>query len=189
MPIPNIPTKARRLYIGILVTVLLCIIISYNIGLLGAVVQVSGDSLSTSEAAVLIHELKLHRYALENSYQGVNTNYTALIRDFDNLNFNHVAYVEENEYLRDELDEQSRRVAELRTVENNLTLQNLELDSQIEALRQQVQEHEALVNSLNIQINSLRAYINELEEENESKTAEINDLRRRLDSRLRNRLR
>ena len=190
MLIPNIPTKVKRFYIGIsVVTALLCIIVSYNIGLLGAVVRVSGDRLRASEAEVLIHELKLHRYALENRYQGVNTNYSALIRDFDNLNFNHVAYVEENEYLRDELDEQSRRVAELRAVENNLILQNLELDNQIEALRLQVQEHEALVNSLNAHINSLRIQINELEEENESKTDEINDLRRRLDSRFRTRLR
>jgi len=180
------PIKTRRLYIGIsVVTVLLCILISYNIGLLRARVQVYEDRLRISEAEVLIRELKLHRYALEHRYQGVNTNYTALIKDFDNLNFSHVNYVEENEYLRDELDEQSRRVAELRTVENNLVLQNLDLNSQIELLTLQAQEQEALINSLYSQINALHARIDELEEENESQASEILDLRRRLRNRLR----
>jgi len=181
VPISNIPIKTRRLYIGIsIVTALLCILASYNIGLLRAAVHVNEERLRTSEAEVLIHELKMHRYALEHRYQGVNTNYNALINDFDNLNFSHVTYVEENEYLRDELDEQSRRVAELRAVENNLVLQNLDLNNQIEMLRLQAQEQEALINSLNSQISALHAQINELEEENESQASEINDLRRRL---------
>ena len=184
MPISNIPIKIRRLYLGIsVVIVLLCIIVSYNIGILRAAVQVNEDRLRISEAEALIQELKLHRYTLEHRYQGVNTNYIALIKDFDNLNFSHVTYVEENEYLRDELDEQSRRVAELRAVENNLVLQNLELNNQIDTLRLQGQEQEALINSLNSQINVLRTQISELEEENESQASEINDLRRR--SRLR----
>jgi len=184
VPISNIPIKIRRLYLGIsVVIVLLCIIVSYNIGILRAAVQVNEDRLRISEAEALIQELKLHRYTLEHRYQGVNTNYIALIKDFDNLNFSHVTYVEENEYLRDELDEQSRRVAELRAVENNLVLQNLELNNQIDTLRLQGQEQEALINSLNSQINVLRTQISELEEENESQASEINDLRRR--SRLR----
>ena len=186
MPISNIPIKVKRFYIGVsIVTVLLCIIISYNIGMLRAVVHINEDRLRISEAEFLIHELKLHRNSLEHRYQGVSTNYAALIRDFDNLNFSHVTYVEENESLRDELDEQSRRVAELRAVENNLIHQNLDLDSQVEALRQQALEQEALINSLYSQINTLRAQINELEEEIETQTSEINDLRRRVRSRFR----
>ena len=82
----NIPIRIWAIFTGLLLfTAVLCIIVSYNIGLSNAVVTVSGDNYKPREAETLItdnmsmtEKLQKDLYDLLAKYQGLDANYSAL---------------------------------------------------------------------------------------------------------------
>jgi len=179
----NLPIRIMGIFAGILaVTAFLCIIVSYNTGLANAVVSIGQYEYKPSDAEKLIKDnidesikLKAALDDLQNRFQGLDINYTTLIKDFDKLNNDYKTSLEE-------LNKQKEENAELNTINENMNIRDFELSNRLDALEKQKDELNDQIDDLKLQIESLNTQLSNLKKTNNQLNVIIESLKKRLNA-------